>query len=113
MYKIIFGSTLLERVSTVTMLKRDMILINSLKLRLHTFPNTPMTTKKTEPAPKSIIAWAISIGYRDAPSEILEFSIEQTRSGCIREHEKWMNEPWKTLYREGDRCIRVIVSPKT
>tara|TARA_Y100000310_G_scaffold335963_1_gene419312 strand:+ start:5845 stop:6126 length:282 start_codon:yes stop_codon:yes gene_type:complete len=39
-------------------------------------------------------------------------TLDYKKSQCLWKYEKSMNTPWPKLYREGDRCVRVSVTPQ-
>jgi hypothetical protein len=61
--------------------------------------------------PKSIEAWAILMRYTDGSVGIDRDSIRGSKHAAMSDYAEFMKSPWRKLYQEGDRCIRVSITP--
>lgn len=63
------------------------------------------------PSLAGVYAWAIVMQMSDGTRLFVHGSVKRTRSKSIRWYEGDMKGSWKKLYHDGDRCIRVLLSP--
>lgn len=70
-----------------------------------------MTPSRKSPAPKPVKAWATKQKFYDGSYEICEWTVSARKRDAIHKHVEFFGLTWKRWYRDGDRCIRVTITP--
>lgn len=82
-----------------------------------THPKKKAAAKKPQ-LPPALKMWAIAKRWRDRSNDLAWssgigywYGFHDTRKEAIAAHVARWGEPWEESYREGDRCIRVLIKP--